>query len=93
MEKNVESAEKSSENDIDEDNLVLRPLLWRAWENQVGNPSEDEAKKAGRGNDCQDHLFKHWNLFLLSSWQYPTARAIIHASHYHLGNLAANIFF
>ena len=49
MEKNVESAEKSSENDIDEDNLVLRPLLWRAWENQVGNPSEDEAKKAGRG--------------------------------------------
>ena len=65
MEEEVESAEKSGENNINENNLVLCPLFLRARKDQVNNSSEDKANQAGRSNDPKDHFFKLSPLLLL----------------------------
>ena len=94
MEEEVESAEKSGENNIYENNLVLCPLFRRAWKDQVDDSSEDEADQAGKSNNPQDIFFKIFLLLLGGSRQARIMiRAVSHASHYHFGNLSRAPFY
>ena len=59
MEEKVESAEESSEENIDQNNLVsCSPLLCWAWKNEVDDSGEAEAGKASWGGDLQDQFVK-----------------------------------
>ena len=88
MENEIENTEKSGEKDINENNLVLCPLLLRARECQVHDSSEEEAEQAYRGENSQNHFLKLFLLLICAGF-----RAIDRASDNHLGNLSGVPFY
>ena len=86
MEEKVESAEESGEENVDQNNLVFRPLLFRAWEDEVDDPGEGETGKAGRGGNLQDEFFKV-DLLIIIFWQ-SSIETVVLVGHYHLQDSA-----
>ena len=92
MEEKVESAEESGEENVDQNNLVFRPLLFRAWEDEVDDPGEGETGKAGRGGDLQDEFLKVEIVVLVRWRQVSVLKTVGWVGHYHLRNLASTPF-
>ena len=93
MEEKVESTEESGEENVDQNNLVFRPLLFRAWEDEVDDPGEGETGKAGRGGDLQDEFLKVEIVVLVRWRQVSILRTVGWVGHYHLRNLASTPFY
>ena len=89
MEQKVESAEESGEENVDQNNLIFRPLLFWAGEDEVDDPGEGETGKAGRGGDLQDELFKVEIVVLVPWRQVSVLRTVSWVGHYHLRNLTS----
>ena len=93
MEEKVEGAEESGEENIDQNNLVFRSLLFGAWEDEVDDSGDGEAGKAGWGGDLQDEFVKVEIVVLVCWRQVSVLGTVGWVGHYHLRNLASTPFY